>query len=123
MEAVGVRGEREETQTDNHGAFRLRGLIPGTEYTLSIKPQADRIERASPAQHHVVMPHAEIHDKHFVVFRRPPKVDLTGEVSAVPASLLQSLWVRAASVYLMCVRKRLTNSLRWSCILLVVTAR
>lgn len=96
VEAVGSRGEREETQTDVHGSFRLRGLLPGTEYTIFIKPQPDRIERASPEQHHVMMPHEEIHGIHFVVFRRPPKVDLTGEVLA-EHSVLQSLWVNPFS--------------------------
>jgi len=92
VEALGPNGEREETQTDTHGDFRLRGLLPNVTYAISVKAQVERIERASPERQLLVMPSAEIHDIHFVVFRRPLKADITGEVVA-DLTLLPSLWV------------------------------
>jgi hypothetical protein len=90
VEAVSATGEVEETQTDAEGNFRLRGLQPGKEYRIRVKTAADqRIERASPADGYLVhLPAKEglrdVQDQDFLVFRRLPKLDLTGEVTADP---------------------------------------
>lgn len=54
LEARSVsRGFYEETITDSDGKYRLRGLLPNTEYTIKAvlkvdKPGLPKIERASP---------------------------------------------------------------------------
>lgn len=55
LEARSVsRGYYEETITDSEGKYRLRGLLPNTEYTIKAilkvdKPGLPKIERASPS--------------------------------------------------------------------------
>jgi len=90
VEAVSATGEVEETQTDAEGNFRLRGLQPGKEYRVRVKATADqRIERAAPSDGYLVTlaaneALADVQNQDFLVFRRLPKTDLTGEVTAEP---------------------------------------
>lgn len=48
------RGTYEETTTDSEGKYRLRGLLPNTDYNIKVvlkvdKPGLHRIERSSPS--------------------------------------------------------------------------
>jgi len=93
VEAVSAAGDLEETQTGAEGNFRLRGLQPGKEYRVRVKIGADqRIDRASPSEGYLLSlpenrPLVDEQHKDFLVFRRLPKVDLTGEVNTDPHSL------------------------------------
>lgn len=71
--ATPISGEKNalvtEARTDDRGAFRLRGLLPGQRYRVRVKP-ADRLERTSPAELMLTVDGAEVHNLVFVAFRR-----------------------------------------------------
>lgn len=56
LEALGTgtcQGHQEEAQSDQAGAFRIRGLLPGCAYRLRLKQGSDanhHIERAAPPE-------------------------------------------------------------------------
>jgi hypothetical protein len=69
----------EETQTDNNGNFRLRGLLPGKQYTISVKKQAS-VDRSSPASRVVKIERADVTGFDFTLFRKSPAVEIAGVV-------------------------------------------
>eukprot|EP01114_Cavostelium_apophysatum_P010153 TRINITY_DN2361_c0_g1_i6.p1 TRINITY_DN2361_c0_g1~~TRINITY_DN2361_c0_g1_i6.p1 ORF type:complete len:1184 (-),score=357.86 TRINITY_DN2361_c0_g1_i6:30-3581(-) len=91
VEAVGPDGTREETQADANGQFRIKGLAPGKQYQISVKPDGD-IERASPAKIPIQMRGDDATGLEFVVFRAPNKHDVSGTVTTA-AKWLSSLEV------------------------------
>jgi len=81
IEAVGKNNEYEESTSDQNGQFRLRGLLPNTEYTISIKKSNERLERSSPENIRVKIIESDLQGVDFVVFRKSNKFDLTGVVN------------------------------------------
>jgi len=83
IEAIGPKGEREETQADVKGQYRLRGLMPNSRYTVRVKEKLEhiRIERASPLAVSVNVTNHDITGVDFIVFRRPAKFHITGVVN------------------------------------------
>uniref|UniRef100_A0A6B2KWV3 ER membrane protein complex subunit 7 beta-sandwich domain-containing protein n=1 Tax=Arcella intermedia TaxID=1963864 RepID=A0A6B2KWV3_9EUKA len=93
VEAVG-EGLYEETQTDNSGNFRLRGLYPNKEYSLRVKLNKNSlIGRSEPQQIPVLLSNADIENMEFIVFSKNTKYDITGTVNA-EKELLSSLSVQ-----------------------------
>jgi len=80
VEAVGPNGEIEEGQTDNQGVFRIRGLQPSSKYTIRVKQNQERIERATPAAVEISVGKEDVQNINFILFRRNTKFDLTGVV-------------------------------------------
>ncbi|KAG9154178.1 hypothetical protein Leryth_000653 [Lithospermum erythrorhizon] len=77
-------GYYEETVTDSSGSYRLRGLIPNTNYVIKVSRKGDinsnRIERASPESLTVEVGSMDIKGLDFVVFEQPEKTILSGTV-------------------------------------------
>lgn len=74
-----TQGEYEETQTDDHGHFRLRGLKPSLSYDFKVK-STDKIERASPSSISLEIGNEDITNLNFVSFRSVNRVDIFGSV-------------------------------------------
>ena len=84
--------EYEETQTDENGNFRIRGLKPGLKYRIAVKSN-DRIEIASPSFYEYVVTPNDIQSVQFIAFRTLHKFDIYGSVRSTPENL-KSLSVR-----------------------------
>ncbi len=78
--------------------IRLRGLEKGHEYAVSVKVTGDtRIERAGPAVRKVTVDEVDIAGQDFIVFRRAPKSEITGEVIPSDPAILPTLTVTLLS--------------------------
>jgi hypothetical protein len=73
----------EETQTDNAGNFRLRGLRPHSKYTIQLK-SSDRVERTLPVQLVIDTGAEDVRDVDFILFRHSKAVDVTGQIHSDP---------------------------------------
>ena len=74
-----VKGEHEETQSDNNGQYRIRGLIPGVSYEVRVKEDTNvdqRIERATPKSVAVKVTSDNVNNVNFIVFRRPSRLSI-----------------------------------------------
>ncbi|XP_062197301.1 uncharacterized protein LOC133900188 [Phragmites australis] len=96
-------GYYEEATTDNFGRFRLRGLLPGSTYSIRVAAKDNlrcaAVERASPEYVSVDVGHEDIIDIDFVVFERPEVTILSGHVEGDGVDTLQphlSVEIRSA---------------------------
>ncbi|KAG2597104.1 hypothetical protein PVAP13_5KG190200 [Panicum virgatum] len=97
-------GYYEEATTDSFGSFRLRGLVPGSTYTIRVAAkdnlQFAAVERASPDYLSVDVGHEDITGIDFVVFERPEVTILSGHVEGDGIDILQphlSVEIRSAA--------------------------
>lgn len=88
VEAVGVpKGAcgqyQEEAISEQGGTFRIRGLQPGCEYILRLKPGADvnqHIERSTPKEYIFKVMEGDITGVRLIVFRYYGQLDVSGNV-------------------------------------------
>ncbi|GFT64984.1 nodal modulator 2 [Nephila pilipes] len=88
VEAVGVpKGAcsqyQEEAISEQGGTFRIRGLQPGCEYILRLKPGADvnqHIERSTPKEYIFKVMEGDITGVRLIVFRYYGQLDISGNV-------------------------------------------
>ncbi|GFW16883.1 nodal modulator 2 [Trichonephila clavipes] len=88
VEAVGVpKGAcsqyQEEAASEQGGTFRIRGLQPGCEYVLRLKPGADvnqHIERSTPKEYIFKVTEGDITGVRLIVFRYYGQLDVSGNV-------------------------------------------
>lgn len=88
VEAVGHGSDycqqfQEEALSEQDGTFRIRGLIPGCNYSISLKKGAEsnqHIERAAPKEIIVKMESKDITDLRMIVFRHFNQMDISGNV-------------------------------------------
>jgi len=77
-------GYYEEATTDNFGRFRLRGLVPGSTYSVRVAAKDNirlaAVERASPEFVSVDVGQEDISGISFVVFEQPEATILSGHV-------------------------------------------
>lgn len=97
-------GYYEEATTDSFGRFRLRGLVPGSTYTIRVVAkdnlQFAAVERASPEYVSVDVGREDITGIDFVVFERPEVTILSGHVEGDGIDTLQphlSVEIRSAA--------------------------
>lgn len=89
----------EETDTDEQGEYRLRGLVPNSRYRIGVKKGKNaqqsnkRLERTSPEYIYVDIETSEVKVEDLIAFRRLTKFDLTGTVEASEPEWLDSLEV------------------------------
>lgn len=93
----------EETITDANGDYRLRGLMPNSQYNIRIKKGKKkthianaRIERSSPEFSLINVGTSDVADISYTAFRKLTKFDLTGVVEVKD----QSDWVDTVEVVL-----------------------
>ena len=80
IQAKSVDGsEVEETQSDENGNFRIRGLKPTKEYQVTVKSGA-KVDRSSPSQYQFVVPTGDVRDINFTIFKKFNRYELTGAV-------------------------------------------
>lgn len=88
------KGYYEETRTDSSGSYRLRGLIPGTRYSIKVAAKDEwgstRIERASPEWVSVVVGSEDIKRVDFVVFEEAEMSILSGHVEGAGLKDIES---------------------------------
>ncbi|KAJ4969122.1 hypothetical protein NE237_015823 [Protea cynaroides] len=86
-------GYYEETKTDSSGSYRLRGLIPNTNYIIKVVEKENqgstRIERVSPESVVVKVGSEDIKGLEFVVFEHLEMTILSGHVEGVGLEELQ----------------------------------
>jgi hypothetical protein len=71
----------EESQTDDKGNFRLRGLLPGKDYNIRVRTAGNqRVDRASPSTTPVKIVKDDVTSVDFIVIRRVARYELTGRV-------------------------------------------
>ncbi|XP_015919887.2 BOS complex subunit NOMO3 [Parasteatoda tepidariorum] len=88
VEAVGVKEGacsqyQEEALSESGGAFRIRGLQPGCEYMLHLKPGTEvnqHIERSTPKELLVKVSDGDITGVRLIVFRYYGQLDVSGNV-------------------------------------------
>jgi len=83
VEAASSDGSFEETQTDNTGAFRLRGLVPKKTYKIRVQLAKGKqvLARAQPSELEVTVELDDIENVNFIAFRPAEKYEITGAVS------------------------------------------
>ncbi|XP_052152388.1 uncharacterized protein LOC127770634 [Oryza glaberrima] len=98
------RGYYEEATTDSFGRFRLRGLVPGSIYSVRVVAKDDHrfaaVERASPEYVSIDVGQDDISGIDFVVFERPESTILSGHVEGDDLDMLQpqlSVEIRSAA--------------------------
>eukprot|EP01132_Coremiostelium_polycephalum_P008344 gene8344-10249_t len=69
----------EESQSDEHGIYRLRGLSPKETYTIVVKD--DKIEKSSPPLYRVTPGKENVNNINFIVFQQQTTFDLTGHIN------------------------------------------
>ncbi|XP_024012784.1 nodal modulator 1 [Eutrema salsugineum] len=78
------KGYYEETTSDIHGNYRLRGLHPGTTYAIKVSKKNgsgnNKIERASPDSVSLQIGYEDINGLDFLVFEQPETTILTCHV-------------------------------------------
>lgn len=90
VEAVPTSGTctQEESQTDEEGKYRIRGLHPNCLYKIQIKKTSNHhIERTSPTYLPVQVKDNDIYSIDLIAFRRLNQMDISGRVDA-----LQMYW-------------------------------
>ncbi|CAD6238726.1 unnamed protein product [Miscanthus lutarioriparius] len=97
-------GFYEEATTDSIGRFRLRGLVPGSTYSIRVVAKDNlrfaAVERASPEYLSVNVGREDITGIDFVVFERPEVTILSGHVEGDGIDTLQphlSVEIRSAA--------------------------
>ncbi|KAG8045309.1 hypothetical protein GUJ93_ZPchr0008g12534 [Zizania palustris] len=97
------RGYYEEATTDSFGRFRLRGLVPGSTYSIRVigkdNPRFAAVERASPQYVSIDVGQDDISGIDFVVFEKPEVTILSGHVEGNDIDILQphlSVEIRSA---------------------------
>jgi len=110
VEAVNIEneGDREETQADANGGFRIRGLSPNKSYKVTVKSTpTDNVERATPDHSIIKVGTTDVKDIQFIVFRKPSKLDLSGTVdvnlnnlASNQSSLKLNDWISSISITL-----------------------
>uniref|UniRef100_A0A453EWB4 Carbohydrate-binding-like fold protein n=1 Tax=Aegilops tauschii subsp. strangulata TaxID=200361 RepID=A0A453EWB4_AEGTS len=97
------RGYYEEATTDSFGRFRLRGLVPGSSYSIRVVAKDNlrlaAVERASPESVSVDVDEEDISGIGFVVFERPEATILSCHVEGNDIDMLQphlSVEIRSA---------------------------
>jgi len=95
VEALGPDNLIEETQSDNYGAFRIRGLIPGKTYSVRVKTtqKNSRLFRSEPSDFTLEVIQTDIEGIHFIVFRKSNKYDCLGTVDT-PEEFISTLSVQ-----------------------------
>ena len=84
VEAVLLGGAHtEETQTDNAGNYRLRGLRPNAQYTIQLKA-SERIERTLPVSHLIATGTTDTRGIDFVLFKHSNAFDISGTLDTEP---------------------------------------
>ncbi|KQK04071.1 nodal modulator 1 [Brachypodium distachyon] len=87
------RGHYEEATTDSFGRFRLRGLVPGSTYSIRVVAKDNirsaAVERASPEYVSIDVGQEDISGIDFVVFERPEATILSGHVEGDDIDMLQ----------------------------------
>eukprot|EP00761_Pharyngomonas_kirbyi_P007152 gb/GECH01007161.1/.p1 GENE.gb/GECH01007161.1/~~gb/GECH01007161.1/.p1 ORF type:complete len:1219 (+),score=287.52 gb/GECH01007161.1/:1-3657(+) len=68
-----------ETQTNEKGIYRLRGLIPGKQYVVTVDSSIS-VARSSPEKADINVSNEDVKDIDFVVFFRKKTFDITGTV-------------------------------------------
>uniref|UniRef100_A0A0D9V022 Carbohydrate-binding-like fold protein n=1 Tax=Leersia perrieri TaxID=77586 RepID=A0A0D9V022_9ORYZ len=98
------RGFYEEATTDSFGRFRLRGLVPGSTYSVRVVAKDNHrfaaVERASPEYVSIEVGQGDISGIDFVVFERPEVTILSGHVEGDDVDMLQphlSVEIRSAA--------------------------
>ncbi|TVU21253.1 hypothetical protein EJB05_30878 [Eragrostis curvula] len=98
------KGYYEEATTDTFGRFRLRGLVPGSTYSIRVVAKDNfgfaAVERASPEYVSVDVGQEDITGIDFVVFERPEVTILSGHVEGDGIDTLQphlSIEIRSAA--------------------------
>jgi len=84
VQAVNVdnEGDKEETQADSNGSFRIRGLTPNKSYRVTVKgTNTDNVERATPDYSIITVGSTDVKGIQFIVFRKPSKLDISGTVN------------------------------------------
>lgn len=73
---------QEEAKTDSNGAYRIRGLVPGCTYDISVRGTDvnPHIERTAPAKRTVKVGSSDIHNQQIIAFRHFSQMDLSGNV-------------------------------------------
>ncbi|KAI4319166.1 hypothetical protein MLD38_032798 [Melastoma candidum] len=97
-----LKGFYEEALTDSNGNYRLRGLVPGTRYTVKVARKDGlknaRLERASPESLSIQVQAEDIKGVDFLIFEQPEKTILSGHVEREKAhELYPSLLVEVKS--------------------------
>lgn len=77
IEAAGPDDLYESAVSSSDGAYRLRGLKPGVEYSIRVAP-VDGVERGWPASYELVLGKSSVEDKGFTVFMLPEVRRVTG---------------------------------------------
>ncbi|KAM0833417.1 hypothetical protein ACQ4PT_064262 [Festuca glaucescens] len=97
------RGYYEEATTDYFGRFRLRGLVPGSTYSVRVAAKDSirlaAVERASPEFVSIDVGQEDISGISFVVFEQPETTILSGHVEGDGIDVLQphlSVEIRSA---------------------------
>ncbi|XP_064407676.1 BOS complex subunit NOMO1-like isoform X2 [Halichondria panicea] len=70
-----------ETPTDQNGDYRLRGLMPGCSYTVSIEVSGD-IDRSLPVNRRITVSDSDVEGVEFVAMPTTMHVYITGNVVA-----------------------------------------
>ena len=81
--SVSLQGEREETSTAAIGKYRIRGLVPHRQYTITVNQGNTRsgIMHSSPHSRELVITAEDHTGVDFIVFRQLHHFDVTGEIS------------------------------------------
>lgn len=84
--------QREEASTDEQGAFRLRGLVPGRSYSIRLKDSTtnDRIDHVVPTSASVTVSKtspSDLVDVSFVAYRKPTRHSISGHIVFSNSSL------------------------------------
>lgn len=97
LEALGPNGEREESQSDALGNFRIRGLNPtvkGAKYVVRVKNHPEsKVERASPLEIPITIGKQDVQGLNFLVFRKSSEASITGIVKVAQREWLDKMQV------------------------------
>lgn len=89
-------GHTEEAHTDSTGQYRIRGLVPNTPYTITLKSTEDKgISHLMPSKHTLTVGLLDSHGADFIVVTAPNDCVISGTVDALP-EVLQYLTVTAS---------------------------
>lgn len=88
---------QEESATEPNGKYRIRGLQPGCEYTIRLKPTTDNngaIERTIPQQQRITVEQDDVVDVNFLAITPIAFVDVTARIYASHNDYYKSLRVQ-----------------------------
>lgn len=69
----------EETTTNEQGAFRIKGLLPNTDYRVEVR-KSQVFDRVSPLETRISVENDDISDLRFIAFRSLAEFEITGNV-------------------------------------------